>query len=210
MKIASANPYVFRPQTGDWDPWASARPELNRGIQSIADSKRLPNLAKKLALGTVGGIATAGIAPALFGGGGVAATTGGPAAATTAGAPSVASGGFSLGRILNSPLAGLGVNAFTSLLGMRSANKQNKYAADLNAQGLTQQLALERERLENERREIAATREEDKRRWEAEEAYRVKQAADQEQERQYVRQRRARYDPMRERALRTVGSILGF
>lgn len=150
-------------------------------------------------------------APALFGGGAVA-STGGAAAATTAGAPTAATvgTGLTLGKVLNNPLTALGVNAITSLMGMRSANKANQYQADRNAEGLAAQLALERERIENEKAEAAATRAEDTRRWNAEEAYRVKQAADAEAERQYLLQRRARYDPMRERALRTVGSILGF
>lgn len=210
MRIPSANPYTFVPQAGEIDPYASLRPELSEQQRIIAASKRLPNMFGKLATGAVVGLGTAGLAPALFGGGGIA-STGGASAATTAGAPTVAgTGGFSLGKLLSSPLAGLGVNAFTSLMGARSANKAAQYQADRNAEGLAQQIALEQKRLADERAELAAYREEQKRQWEAEESYRVKEAADKEQERQYVLQRRARYDPMRERALRTVGSILGF
>jgi hypothetical protein len=160
---------------------------------------------------TVGKIATAATAipfaaaaPALFGG--AAATTGGAAAATTAGAGKA----LTLGSILNHPLTSLGVNTVGSVLSARSQNKANQYQADKNAEGLAQQIALERERIENEKAEIAATRAEDQRRWNAEEAYRAKQAADAEEERQYMLARRRAYDPMRERALRTVGSILGF
>lgn len=189
------------------------------------------NRMRNISLAAMGGIAGAGAVPALFGGGGVTSapawSMSGVSAPSFGAVPAVAgvggstlpaaASGMTMGKILSSPLAGLGVNSAMSLLGMRSANKANKYQVDRNSEAVAKQIALEEQRLASEASERQAQRIEDQRRWEAEEAYKAKMLAASEDERLYNRsileKRQARvdaYDPIRQRALRSLGSILGF
>lgn len=197
----------------------------------LASQRRWERGAKIASAAIIGGAA----APALFGGGAAAsapsfglgaANTGAwasgvgaaPAVAGVAGStlPAAASG-MTMGKILSSPALGLGVNSAMSIIGQRAANNATRYQTDRNAEAVAKQIALEEQRLASETSERQAQRVEDQRRWEAEEAYKAKVLAASEEERLYARamadKRQARvdaYDPIRQRALRSVGSILGF
>ena len=168
----------------------------------------------------VGGPLAASALPALFGGGaasGAASTAASTVPAVAGSTLPAAASGMTIGKILSNPLTTLGVNSLTSILGARSANKANRYQVDRNAEAVAKQIALEEQRLAAEAEERQAQRIEDQRRWEAEEAYKAKVLAASEDDRMYNRgiedRRQARisaYDPIRQRALRSVGSILGF
>ena len=194
--------------------WSS--PLMQKNVTDYNNSMGgLVKWAPRLATAAVGGLAGAAAMPALFGGG---------TAATVAGVPSVAgstvpaaASGMTIGKILSNPLTSLGVNTITSLLGARSANKANKYAVDRNAEGLARQIAMEEQRIAADAEERRLQRIEDQRRWEAEEAYKAKVLAASEDDRllnrSILEKRQARidaYDPLRQRAMRSVGAILGF
>lgn len=68
---------------------------------------------------------------------------GGGGAAPVLGIGSGVSRGLSLGGFLNSPMTGLGVNALTSWMGQRSANKAAKEAGQLQLTALERQLAAD-------------------------------------------------------------------
>ncbi len=164
--------------------------------------------------------------PALFGGGTAAGATSLPAAATAGMAPaSVAAtsgGGMTLGGLLGSRGFEAGANAFTSLFGLRSQNKANRYATDVNARLMSEQVRLEQDRIRRQEEADAADRVDAERRWQAEQAFAAQQHAASEEERAYRRSlserdvrlddereaRRAVYRPYSERAMRTLGSIL--
>lgn len=83
-------------------------------------------------------------------------------------------GKMSMGNLLR--LGELGAGLFGNIFGQRSQNRANDQAARMQQEQFAQQQAL------LERQQI-----EDQRRWEAEEAFRAKQLASQEEERLYNR-----------------------
>jgi hypothetical protein len=170
-------------------------------------------------LAPVAGIAAAPALGALLGGGGTAASVNGlplvpHAAPVVAGGTS--GGGMTLGSLLGSRGFETGVNALTGFLGNRSQNKANRYAIDANARLTADQIRFEQERIRRQEEADALDRADAERRWNAEQALRAQQHAASEEERAYNRRlmdareaRRAVFRPYSERAMRTLGSILG-
>lgn len=153
---------------------------------------------------------------ALAGGGGAAAL---PAAATEgiefSAAPTATGGGMTLGRILGSRGFELGSNAITSLLGMRSQNRANRYATDANARLSADQIQLERDRIKRQEDVDAADRADAERRWLAEQAQRKQDYDALQEERTYRRtldDRNVRLDDEREARRaglrRSLGALL--
>jgi hypothetical protein len=176
--------------------------------------------ADKFAWGAAAIPFAAAAAPLIFGGGAslpAAATQGvGFDTAGTAGA------GMNLGRIFGSRGFETAANGITSLFGMRSQNKANKYATDANARLQAEQIAMEQGRIKAQQDADAQDRADAERRWQAEQE-RAKQAYEQTQEQlAYQRSlsdrqlrlddereaRRAVYRPYSEAAMRSLGSIL--
>jgi hypothetical protein len=180
-------------------------------------------------LAPVAGIAAAPALGALLGGGGAAAS----GSATVNGLPLVphaasvasgtAGGGMTLGSLLGSRGFEVGANALTSLFGMRSQNRANRYATDANARLTSEQLAFERERIRRQEEADALDRADAERRWQAEQERYAREHAASEEERAYRRTisdrqlrlddereaRRAVFRPYSERAMRSLGAILG-
>lgn len=155
-------------------------------------------------------------AVAAVGGGSAAGSATLPAVATEGIGFSSAGGGMTLGSLLGSRGFEAAMNAGTSLFGMRAQNRANRYAADANSRLMAEQIAMERERLRVQQEADAADRADAERRWAAEQAFAAKQFDAGEEERAYNRSlveareaRRAAFRPYSERAMRTLGSILG-
>lgn len=182
----------------------------------------------KNAILPIGITATGGLAASALGGGAAAGASGYSSPGIfggmfSASAPSVAApvvtgaGGSTLGSILNSDALGLGVGAVTNWLGNRSQNKSNKYVADLNAKNTSETLALERQRLEQEAQNANLDRADAMKMQEAINELKRRELDAAEEERAYTRSlveaRELRAAPRREmsaRAMRSLGSILGF
>lgn len=206
-RIASANPYNLRP--GEDSPY----PDLS-GQNAHIDNRDqgFAALAPKLALGAVGSIATAGLAPLIFGAGGAASAAPAAASSTAAGGSGM---GFSLGKLLGSRGFEAAANGLTSLFGMRAQNKANRYATDANARLQADQIAMERDRIRRQDEVDALDRADATKRWEAEQAMRAQEYAAAQEERAYARSlsedreaRRAAYRPMQDAAMRSLGSLL--
>lgn len=125
-------------------------------------------------------------------------------------------GGMTLGRILGSRGFDTVANGVTSWLGNRAQNKANRYATDANTALMSRQIAMEQERIKAQQDADAADRVDATRRFDAEEAFKAKQFAASEEERAYTRKllddreaRRAVFRPYSERAMRSLGAILG-
>lgn len=222
MRIPSANPYTYQPAAGEYSPYG----DMSFQQQRIADSKKWTNRASRAALTGVGAIATAGIGPMLFGGGAASGAAGSvnglpiiPHAGSVASnlAPAAARQGFSIGRLLGSKGAELGAGLFTSIMGNRSASRAQRDANALTERTNAAQMALAERQFNTEQANFAADRADAIRRWEAEEAFRAKQFAAEEEERLEQRrlrdEREARLAPRREmsrQALLRVGQILGW
>lgn len=209
-RIPSANPYNL--QSWESSPWGDLSGQ-NTHINNR--NKGLASWAPRLALTGIGGLATAGLGPLLMGGVGAASAGGAIAPA--------AAGKFTLGSLLGSKGMELGVGVGTSLLAQRSQNKANRYTTDRNAELTREQMRLENERLVRAEAAEAADRADAERRWQAEQAFQKSTFDATEEERAYNRsisdrqlrlddereQRRAPYRAASERAMRTLGSILG-
>ena len=117
----------------------------------------------------------------------MAAASAAPAATGGAIAPAVAAGAskFSLSGLLG--LANLGVGTATSLYGANKADKTARYQADLQATSVAEQMALERERLAEEKSQFMTQQDELRRQWAAQQAFQAKQFAASEDERLYNR-----------------------
>lgn len=171
-KVPSANPYTFKPQPGEYDPYAGSRDSLNAQMARREADARKMKLIKGIATAAVGGMFAGPALGALFSGGGAptaaAASSGwsmpgvtAPTFGQAAGAvvPKVLSAGSgattigkmaTLGKLFDSPGAELGVNAGLSLLGMRSQNKAADQARADTLAAQREALALQRQQLEME------------------------------------------------------------
>lgn len=170
-KVPSANPYTFKPQPGEYDPYAGSRESLNAQMARREADARKMKLIKGLATAAVGGVFAGPALGALYGSGagptastaagwsmpGVTAPTFGAQAASVA--PKVLSVGSgatkigkmaTLGKLFNSSGTELGVNAGLSLLGMRSQNKAADQARADTLAANREALALQRQQLEME------------------------------------------------------------
>lgn len=186
---------------------------------ALARSQGRWHTADKFAWGAVAAPFVAAAAPAIagaFGAGGAASL---PAAATEGigfSAAPVTGGGMTLGSIFGSRGFEAAVNAGTSLFGARAQNKANRYATDANSALMARQIAMEEARIKAQQDADAADRLDAQRRWDAEQAFQAKQFAATEEERAYNRKllddreaRRAVYRPYSERAMRSLGALLG-
>lgn len=132
--------------------------------------------------------------------------------------------GFSLGKLLGSRGFEAIANGATSLLGLRSQNKTNKYATDANARLMADQTRLEQERLARTDAADTADRADAERRWQAEQDQAKQEYAAAQEQREYQRmisdrqlaldnEREARRSTYRstygDPAMRSLGSILG-
>ena len=120
-----------------------------------------------------------------------------------------------LSKVLANPLFGLATGGLFGWLQQRSANKANERAMRQQMDMSNRQLALEQERLANERADMLAAREEDAKRWQADEAYRQSVLARDNEQAGYdrtiseQRQNRLRtFDPYRQMALQRLGRYL--
>lgn len=166
-----------------------------------------------LPVSLAGGAAAAPSIGSIWGGASAAASS--APAATTGG--TVAGQGFSIGRLLGSKGAQLVTGLGTTLLANRAAGKAQREANALSERTTNAQMALAREQYDRENANYSADRADAERRWAAEEAFRAKQYAADEEERLHTRQladeREARLAPRRElsrQALMRVGQILGW
>lgn len=216
-------------QEGDHQQYLAQR----RSAWDAAVKEKQSGAWRRKALRTVaGGAALFGggaalsslLAPAasagLAGGGAVAGPVASGAGASVAG---TTGGGMTLGRIFGSRGFEAGANALTSLLGMRSQNRANRYATDANSRIMADQTRLEQERIRRQEEADAADRADIERRWVAEQAQKAQEYAALQEEREYNRSisdrqlrlddereaRRAVYRPYGVRAMRSLGSILG-
>lgn len=200
----------------------SALPQM---IQSDRDaherSKRRWNTFGKIATGAALAPYAALVAPLL--GGGAAAATGssgipGFVPGWEGSASLLFSGGGAAGRVaglLRHPLTNLGAQGVFGMLGQRSQNKANDRAMQAQMSLTDRQLALEQQRLADERTDMLAARSEDQRRWEADEAYRRSVLEADNEERAYNRAisdrreaTRAAFAPYQQMAMRRLGRYL--
>lgn len=218
MRIASANPYTFVPQGGEYAPWGDMRAQQ----AVIARDRRLPNLFKRLATTAVIGLGTAGVGSALSGGGGAVSAIPGytPGWENAVGIPGLGgaantAAASGIGGALSHPLTRMGAQGVFGFLQQRSQNKANDRATQAQMGLADRQLAMETQRLADERSDNLAARAEDQRRWEAEEAYR-KQILDRdnaylEEDRGYQREREDRrraFAPYQQMAMARLGRYL--
>lgn len=184
---------------------------LPQMIQSDRDaherSKRRWNTFGKIATGAALAPYAALAAPLL--GGGAAAATGTAASAAAAPAASGLSG------VLSHPLTNLVGSGLFGFLQQRSQNKANDRAMQAQMSLTDRQLALEQQRLADERTDMLAARSEDQRRWEADEAYRRSVLEADNEERAYNRAisdrreaTRAAFAPYQQMAMRRLGRYL--
>lgn len=197
------------------------RTALPQMIQSdrnaYAASKRRWGIADKIAWGAVAAPYAALAAPPLIGafsgGAGAGAASAGAASAGTAGTAGAAAGG----GILAHPLTGLAASGIFGAIQQRSQNKANDRATAAQMGLADRQLALETQRLADERTDQLAARGEDQKRWEADDAYRRSALDAENEDRAYNRAitdrreaRRMSYQPYADRALQLVGRYLRF
>lgn len=137
MRIPSANPYTFVPQAGEDDPYAPARTGLTRQQLEIAKRNKRLDRVRNVALSAIGGIATAGLAPAIMGAIGGGSVSAAPViGGTTPGVSSAMAGGLPWMR-----LAELGVGLGTSFYGQHKQNqaldKELAYRSSADQKALT-------------------------------------------------------------------------
>lgn len=216
-RIASANPYNIRP--GEISPW--------RDLSSQADhidnrNRGLAAWAPRIATAAVGGYLGAAAAPFLLGGGAGAAgaASAGQAAGGAAGA---AGAGGGMAGFLGHPLTQLAGTGLFGWLQQRSGNRANDQAMQQQLAFADRQMQLEQARLAQEREDMLAMREEERRRWEADEAYRQAMLAQSNEQNAYTRNqqefersileeregRRRQFDPYRQMALARLGQFFG-
>lgn len=179
------------------------------------------NAALKGTIGTLLGVSAAPYAIGAMG------SMGGPAAASAAagsaapataagasGAVPAASSKFGLGALLN--IAGLGVGAITNLFGTKKANETARYTADMNAKSVAEQMALERDRLAQEKEQFLQQQDDAKRAWDAQQAQYAQQYATSEDDRLYNRRlvdaresRNAGRRVIADKARAKLGALLG-
>lgn len=142
-------------------------------------------------------------APSLAGGAGGAGAIG-----AGVGAPAAATAGRMIAGLSMGDLVRLGVGGVTSILGNRSQNRALDRQIGAERYGIDQQMQFAREQEEFRRAEAARVAEEDRRRWEAEQANR-------ERETQLFLEDRARQQRLededrglRERARLTIGDLI--
>lgn len=151
-RVPSASPYA-REALGD-----PRYPDMTGQIARIEQAKRLPNLAKRLALTGVGAAATAGLAPVLgsmFTGGAPVSGVMPAGAATSPAAASVTAAaktglGARLASIFSNPVTGVAINAATAYGANRSQNTATEQARRDTLAANAEALAQERQRLEME------------------------------------------------------------
>jgi hypothetical protein len=185
----------------------------------VQDARNRRDFWMKAVLPTVG-FAAGGAALGAVGGSGAASVPGavGSNIAPLGGGTVTGGGGmgFSLGKLLGSRGFETGANALTSLFGLRSQNKANKYATDVNARLMSDQVRMEQERIARQEAAEAADRADIERRWMAEQAQSKQEFDALQEQRAYDRRilderegRRAMYRPYSEAAMRSLGRILG-
>lgn len=122
-------------------------------------------------------------------------------------------GGSTFGNLLG--LASVGVPAVTSLFGQRSQNRALDKQGAIEQQNYAQQLRMAQDNEAYRRQEAQRVADEERRRWTAEEGYRARQVAADEEERAFNRrlleEREARRAPRRvasQQAMVRLGDLL--
>lgn len=204
---------------------------LDRLNRSRRSHNRLVNIGRFASVA----IPTAGVGLSLAGAG--AAASAAPAASsgigTTAGYGSLFTGNgaflgggssvaapaarFSLGSVLNSPVAGLGVNFLSSWMGNRANSRAQRDALAAQMRQNDAATALERDQIAEQRRQFDTSQADARAAREAENEMRRRELAASEEERAFnrrlVEEREARLAPYlasAERARRTLAQLLGW
>lgn len=190
------------PEWADYQQRIRANQAQGREISAENQRRRDGGITKwlpKLAYGVIGA-ATGGAAAPLFGGGAAAGSAASSAAASVpATVPAAAGGAMNFGNLLK--LGQLAVPAVTGLFGMRSQNRALDRQSQMEQGNLNQQMEMARENEMYRRSEAARVAAEEAKRWQAEEAFRARQLAADEEDRAYNRrlleEREARRAPKR-------------
>lgn len=210
------------PGYGDWIK--TAMPSMIQGDRdALARSQGRWKTADKLAGIGVGAVLTGGLGSALLSGGtmagnagyvakdiaNVAGRVGLPGAVSHVGA--VASSPWSLGSILNSPVAGLGINSLLSIFGNRSASKQQQNAINAQMRANAEATQLARDQMASQQEQFKLSQADQRAALDASNELRRRELASSEEDRAYTRrlseEREARLAPYRANAQRWAQTL---